>query len=105
MPVPFTTLFAKNCVNDEKNGIDRIQNTIVTGKSALRGMSWRREWENGKRKGGNKKLKGEFERYLNIKKGKAGYDIKIWHDVIRKALETVGWLVLIGSQVTRAAGA
>jgi transposase len=134
IPVPFTTGFAKECVKEEKEAIDRIQNTIVTGKSAIRGVSRKREWEGGerlhvhiyfntlkaaarkdelyahlsllaeeaKRDPENRKLKGEFGRYLDIKKGRNGYTVKIKDDVVRKELESAGWLVLISNHVTKA---
>jgi transposase len=134
MPVPFTTLFAKKCVKDEGDDIDRIENTIVTGKNSVRGISRKKEWENGsrlnvhvyfnalkaaarkdelyahvstlvgeaKKEPENKRLKVEFDRYLEIKKGKAGYDIKIKDDVVRKELESAGWLVLISNHITKA---
>jgi transposase len=49
MPVPFTTSFAKELVKDEKDTIDEIQNTIVTGKNSVCAVIRKVEWENGKR--------------------------------------------------------
>jgi transposase len=48
LPVPFTTLFAKACVKEEKDDIDKILNTLVTGKNAVRGISRKTQWKNGK---------------------------------------------------------
>jgi transposase len=49
----------------------------------------------------NKKLKSEFERYLDIRKCKTRYDIKTRHDVVRKEIETAGWMVLVSNHITK----
>ena len=47
IPVPFTAKFAKNQVHSEKKDIDRVENTIVSGKDSVRGVTKVRAWGNG----------------------------------------------------------
>jgi hypothetical protein len=45
--VPFTLSFAKECVMDERQGIDSIENTLLIGEDVMRGVTRERFW-NGK---------------------------------------------------------
>jgi transposase len=42
--VPFTVKFAKEQVASEKKDIDRIENTIISGKNSMRGVTKQRAW-------------------------------------------------------------
>jgi transposase len=47
MSVPFTCKFAKNQVESERKDIDKIENVILTGGPAIRGIHKVRAWGNG----------------------------------------------------------
>jgi transposase len=48
IPVSFTTAFAKNQVAGESKDIDKVTNTILSGKDSLRGVTKKRAWGKGK---------------------------------------------------------
>ena len=46
--VPFTNKFAKDCVESERMGIDKIENVVLTSDAPVRGVFKPYNWDNGK---------------------------------------------------------
>jgi transposase len=130
--VPFTAKFAKGLVASERNGIDTLGNTIVTGKDSLRAVTRWGRWNsdhkvhahiyyNARKANGIREdlyahvailreeamckpekysRSHEHAKYLNIRRSEktsSGYTVSYREDVVEKALETAGWMVLISN--------
>ena len=96
IPVPFTAKFAKNQVHSEKKDIDRVENTIVSGKDSVRGVTKVRAWGNGS------SLYTHI--YFNARKAAQRKEelyahVYVRENVIERELETSGWLVLVSNHI------